>query len=89
MARKESVTRKILSEGAFELLKEQGMEMLTALWRSLICVQSVRILFKGKNSGHSPANADPGGVRSHQYYGSGKGAGMLYTADFQNLQQYG
>ena len=30
MARKESVTRKILSEGAFELLKEQGMEMLTA-----------------------------------------------------------
>lgn len=30
MARKESVTRKILSDGAFELLKEQGMEMLTA-----------------------------------------------------------
>lgn len=30
MARKESVTRKIISDGAFELLREQGIEMLTA-----------------------------------------------------------
>lgn len=30
MARKESVTRKIISDGAFELLREQGMNMLTA-----------------------------------------------------------
>ena len=30
MARKESVTKKIISEGAFELLREQGTEMLTA-----------------------------------------------------------
>lgn len=30
MARKESVTKKILSDGAFELLREQGAEMLTA-----------------------------------------------------------
>lgn len=30
MARKESITRDILSEGAFKLLREQGAEMLTA-----------------------------------------------------------
>lgn len=30
MARKESVTKKIISDGAFELLREQGTEMLTA-----------------------------------------------------------
>ena len=30
MARKESVTKKIISDGAFELLREQGIEMLTA-----------------------------------------------------------
>lgn len=30
MARKESITREILSEGAFKLLREQGEEMLTA-----------------------------------------------------------
>ena len=30
MARKESVTRKIISDGAFELLREQGTDMLTA-----------------------------------------------------------
>lgn len=30
MARKESVTKKIINDGAFELLREQGVEMLTA-----------------------------------------------------------
>ena len=30
MARKESVTKKIISDGAFDLLREQGIEMLTA-----------------------------------------------------------
>ena len=30
MARRESITREILSEGAFKLLREQGQEMLTA-----------------------------------------------------------
>lgn len=30
MARKESITRELLSDGAFKLLREQGIEMLTA-----------------------------------------------------------